>query len=228
MNVSENTPLHSMSKPEQSLFLKMLDTLRDKESVYSDSYAGYIRLKMSDEHCDEILDLYRPQENIDDSGTELSNAEFLNYKEEKLLKHLSPRGAVRLPSQFSAIGYQQTASGVEFTMLHPSINYLLEAYSKSYADGSSSTELNSELINSMNKIYHDYNYHKNEIDEVLNKVYDAHGGTLNIAFAGKNHNQIVTSPHAEMTYLFQATRSLQDISNTLDAIFHKWTGSDKI
>lgn len=223
MNVSEQTTLHIMSMPEQRLFLEMLDTLRQKEALYSDSYSGYVRLKMSDEHCHDLLDLYRPQENVDCPGTELVNMDFLDYKEEKLLKNLNHQGRMRLPNQFSSIGYQNTESGVKFSMLHPSINYLLEAYAKSYRNGESCTDLNSEQVNILNKVYHDYNYHKDEVDPVLHKVYEAHGGTLNISFAGRNDNRMVTTPYAEREYLFQYTHSLQDLSDSLESVFHKWT-----
>lgn len=223
MNVSEQTELHDMSVPEKSLFLKMIDTLRENESLYSDSYSGYIRLKMSNEHCDEILSLYRPQEDIDDPGTNLVNTEFLDYKEEKLLRYLSDRERTRLPSQFSSMGYQKTDSGIEFTMVHPSINYLLKSYSKSHQDGSSNIDSNSEQINTLNKVYHDYNYNKTEVDQILKKIYDTHNGTLSISFSGRNDNRIVNSPYTKQEYLFQSTHSLHDISDSLETIFNKWT-----
>ena len=228
MNISDQTSLEMMSTLEENLFLKMLDTLKQKEALYSDSYSGYIRLKMSNEHCDNLLDLYRPQENMDHPGTELVNMDFLDYQEEKLLRHLNSRGGVDFANQFSAIGYQNTTSGVTFSMLHPSINYLLEVYSKSHYNGESSTDLNSGQMETYNKVYHDYNYNKTEIDRVLHKVYDAHGGTLNISYSGRNYNCMVTSlsPDAEREYLFQSTHSLQDITDSLDAIFHKWTAVD--
>jgi len=228
MNISEQTSLEAMSQPEQRLFLEMLDTLREKEASYSDSYSGYVRLKMSDEHCYDLLDLYRPEEDVDCPGTELVNMDFLDYKEEKLLGHLNHRGGTRLPDQFSAIGYQNTASGIQFSMMHPAISYLLEAYSKSHYNGEPSTDLNSEQMNILNKVYHDYNNSKDEIDRVLHKVYEAHGGTLNISFAGRNDNRMVTSPHAEREYLFQSTHNLRDLSDSLDTIFHKWTTSEDL
>ncbi|MCS3430983.1 hypothetical protein [Klebsiella sp. BIGb0407] len=228
MNISEQTQLHTMQESEQKLFLEMLDTLKEKESQYSDSYSGFIRLKMSDEHCYELLDLYRPQEEVDFPGIELVDIGFLTPEEQKSLGFLNSRGGVRLHNQFSTMGYQNTASGVEFSMLHPSINYLLEVYSKSHSNGEPSTESNSTQLNDLNDTYQRYCFNKNETDQVLNKIYEAHGGTLNISFYGRSDNRMVISPHTEREYLFQSTHSLQDLSNSLDAIFHKWTTMDKI
>ncbi len=228
MNISEQTRLEVMSTSEQDLFLKMLDTLREKETQYSDSYSSYIRLKMSDEHCHDLLGLYRPNEDVDSPSTRLANMDFLNYQEEKLLRHLSHRGGINYMNQFSAIGYQDTTSGIKFSMLHPSINYLREAYSKSHYNGEPSTDLNSEQMNMLNKVCHDYNYNKTKIDRVLHKIYEAHGKTLNISFAGRHENRMATLACAERDYLFQSTHSLKDISDSLDTLFHKWTTMDSL
>ena len=228
MNISEQTPLKMMSEPEQLLFLEMIDTLRQKETLYSDSYSGFIRKKMSVEHYQDLLDLYRPQEDIDCPGTELVKVDFLNYKEKAQLYQLNNSGSTRLPDQFSSIGYQNTASGVKFSMVHPSISYLLETYSKSYYDGEPSTDFNSAQMNMLNKIYYNYNYNKNEIDLVLHKVYEIHGGTLNISSAGYTGNRIVSSPLTERAYLFQSAHSLQDLSDSLDTVFHKWTAVEDL
>ncbi|WP_300000334.1 hypothetical protein [uncultured Cedecea sp.] len=199
MNIHEQTPLYDMSASEQHLFLKMLDTLRRNDGLYRDSYASDIRLEMYEEHYPELLELYRPQTMVEDSGTELKNVDFLSYSEEKSLNYLKHKAAMKLTHQFSSMGYQKIESRVVFTMVHPSIDYLIKAYSKSYYNGESSTELNSDKMKVLNEIYNTYTYSygggiKLEVDNVLEKIYNAYDGTLNISCAGKNYNKLAY-PH---------------------------------
>lgn len=223
INVSDQTTLHSMSVSEQSFFLKILDTVWEKKWLYSDSSSNAISGRVFWDCGDELISLYRPQDDIESPGAEGVSTKFLDYKEEQLLRNLHYDRGMRLDFQFSSIGYQKIDSVVEFTMIHPLMNYLLLSDAEYYYGASSNTDLNSEKLNAMNNIYHDYNYNKSEIDKVLNKVYDIHGGTLNICFT----DQIVASSYTGNEYLIQPTHDSRVLSEPLDTIFHKWIGSDK-
>lgn len=219
MGLYEQTPLHSMSMPEQRILLEMLDTLREKESLLTDCRPSHIRTMVSNEHCCDLLDLYRPQEKIDDPGAEYKNLESIDYKEHNLLRGLN-KGSMKSLSQYSFMGYQKTSSGVEFSMLHPSINFLLNSYSK--AESSSVMDLNTSFINGLNKGYQDYNDRKNEIDNVLKKIYHHHGETLNISYQGKNNNKLVNTPFVDMPYISQVDDFADNLNHSLNATFNKW------
>ena len=228
MNISEQAPLQGMSILEQRLFLDMIDTLREKELLYSQDYRpSYIRTLMSDKHCDDLVSLYRPQEGINTPGTEWKNPKSIDYKESNLLRGLN-RGSMKLLSQFSFMGYQKTASDVEFTMLHPSINYLLDSYVRPYPGQSPVTDLNSSYLKVLNETYQNYYNNKAEIDAVLKKVYDAHDGTLNISHNGVSNNKLVVSLDSAMANVFQPDDFHSDLSRSLDYIYDKWARVDEI
>lgn len=193
INVSEQTPILSMRREEQQLFLAMLDTLRQKESLFSDSRPQAIRNMLSDEYCYELLNMYRPEEDMYASGTEWQIPVVITESEQDALRCLNA-GSMTSFSQFSFIGYQTFASGVEFTMLHPCISFLLGTYIKERPDLCSFKEINSGFLNVLNKGYEDYNNNKAQVDSILSKVYHAHGETLNISYLGQNRNKLVAPP----------------------------------
>lgn len=197
MSLSEQTSLCPMSEPEQHLFAGLLDTLRAKEAAYSDYAPSYIRELAAEEHASALQKLYRPQEEPGTPATQWNNPKNVDDKEKNLLRYLN-KGSMKSLSEFSFMGYQKTGSGVEFSMLHPSINYLLTSYSRDSKEGSAITSVNVGYLNQLNKTYQLYQDDKANIDAVLNKIYAAHGGTLHIAYQGTDNNGLAGLPDAKI------------------------------
>lgn len=222
INVSEQTSFPAMSCSEQSLFLDMLDTLRAKESQLVGSRPSDIRHSTSYEHCYELLNLYRPQEPLDDVGKEWRMAGLLTVDEENLLRCLNA-GSMTPFSQFSFMGYQETASGVEFTMVHPIISFLQGTYIRDIDDFSSFTEMNSAFLTVLNRGYEDYHNNKDEIDTVLKRIYDKHDGTLNISVSGQNRNKLVIPFDTEQ---MSDDNFSDEVNELLSGVLKKWTGDN--
>lgn len=222
INVSEQTLLPVMSMSEQRLFLDMLDTLREKESQNLGGRPSGIRNSASYEYCYDLLNLYRPQEAIDDAGTEWRMAGSLTTDEENLLKCLNA-GSMTSFSQFSFIGYQKTATGVEFSMVNPLISFLSGTYIRNIGDGFSFTEMNSDFLNVLREGYDDYYNNKDKIDTILQKIYDQHDGKLNISYLGQNRNRLVSPVDIEYQYVMQDDSFSDGLNKSFDGIFNKWT-----
>ena len=225
INISEQMSLPTMSVSEQRLFLDMLDTLREKELQLIGSRPSRIRNSASYEHCYELLDLYRPQEAIDAIGTEWRMAGSLTADEEDLLRCLNA-GSMTSFSQFSSMGYQQTASGVEFTMVHPLISFLQGTYIRDMGDSFSFTELNSGFLTVLNKGYEDYHNNKAKIDLILKNIYEQHDETLNISVSGQNRNKLVIPGDVDAEYIMQGSNFSDDLNNSLSRVFNKWSDSN--
>jgi len=225
INVSEQTPLHSMSVPEKGLFLEMLDTLREKESKSVGGRPSDIRNSASYEHCYDLLNLYRPQEDLYEEGTEWKMAESLTTNEENSLRCLNA-GSMNSFSQFSFMGYQKTASGVEFTMVHPLMSFLQGTYAKNIGDSFSFTEINSGFLNVLNEGYETYQNNKAKVDMILSKIYDEHDGTLNISYFGQNRNKLVIPFDIEAEYIIQENNLSDELKEPLTVVFEKWTDPD--
>ncbi len=220
INVSEQTSFPAMSWVEQGLFLDMLDTLRAQESQFASSSPSYIKNTTSYEHCYELLDLYRPQEAIDDIGKEWQMAGLLTEDEENLLRCLNA-GSMTAFSQFSFMGYQKTASDVEFTMVHPIISFLQGTYIRDVNYSCSFTEMNSAFLTVLNKGYEDYHNNKTKIDAVLKRIYDQHDGTLNISVSGQNRNKLVIPFDTELQC--QGSEFSDEVNELLSTVWRKWT-----
>lgn len=222
INVSEQTSLPAMSMPEQRLFLDMLDTLREKESQSAGSRPSAVRNSASYEHCYDLLNLYRPEEAIDDAGTEWRMADSLTADEEDLLRCLNA-GSMTSFSQFSFIGYQKTATGVEFSMVHPLISFLSGTYIRNTGDAFSFTEMNTGFLNVLSKGYDEYYNNKDKIDTVLKKIYDQHDEKLNISYLGQNRNKLVSPIDPEFHYVMQDDSFSDELNKSLESVFNKWT-----
>jgi len=190
INVTEQTYLPTMSMQEQRLFLDMLDSLRKKEPLYDDSKLSHIRHSTSYEYRHELFSLYRPEETVDDNGTECNMAEPLTKDEEDSLRCLNA-GSMTLFSQFSFMGYQKTASGVEFTMVHPLISFLQGTYTRATNDNFPYREVNSGFLTIINRGYEEYHNDKTNIDAILKRIYYQHNGTLSISVSDQNRNKLV-------------------------------------
>lgn len=239
INVSEQTYLPVMSMPEQRLFLDMLDALRKKEPLYDDSKLSHIRHSTSYEYRHELLNLYRPQEAVDAIGTECKMAEPLTKNEEDSLRCLNA-GSMTLFSQFAFMGYQETASGVEFTMVHPLISFLQGTYTRATSDFFPFTEVNSSFLTIINKGYTDYHDDKTKIDTILKRIYEQHDGILNISVSEQNRNKLVipfdvdigtgieigAEVDTDVEYAMKDNDFSDDMQNSLSKSFNKWTNSD--
>lgn len=223
INVSEQTSFPVMSMSEQRLFLNMLDTLREKESQFAGCSPSNIRNSTSYEYCYELLNLYRPQEMFDEVGTECKMVEPLTTEDEDSLRCLNA-GSMTLFSQFAFMGYQETASGVEFTMVHPLISFLQGTYIRDIDDSFSFIEMNSGFLTVLNKGYEDYHNNKVKIDSILKRIYDQHDGTLNISVSGQNRNKVVIP--FDIEYVMQDNNFLDDMQGLLSKLFNKWTDSN--
>lgn len=220
INISEQTPLCSMSVPEKGLFLEMLDTLREKESQSVDRKPSYIRKRTSYEHCYDLLGLYRPQEDLHAEGKEWKMAESITADEIELLKCLNA-GNMTSFSQFYLMGYQKNESGVEFTMVHPLISFLQGVYIRDSEKHPSFKDINSTFLDVLNEGYEYYRSNKNEVDAILKRIYDEHGETLNISYLGQNRNKLVAPVDVE--YVMQGNSFSDELNKTLSVIFDKWT-----
>lgn len=220
INVSEQTYLPAMSISEKKLFLDMLDMLREKESQLVDSRPSDIRNSTSYEYCYELLDLYRPEEAFDAIGIESKMVEPLTANDEDSLRCLNA-GNMTLFSQFAFMGYQKTASGVEFTMVHPLISFLKGAYIRDIDDSFSFSEINSNFLTVLNKGYEDYKNNKVEVDSILKKIHDQHDGTLNISVSGQNRNKLVIPFNIE--YVMQNNNFSYEVLSLLSESVNKWT-----
>ena len=187
MSLSEQTTLCPMSESEQHVFLGLLDTLRKKEVAFSDYAPSYIRGLAAEEHTSALQNLYRPEEDNTTPATQWNNPKNVDEKERNLLRYLN-KGSMKSLSEFSFMGYKKSGSGVEFSMLHPSINYLLTSYSRDSKEGSAITSVNVGYLNQLNKTYQLYQDDKAKVDAVLSKIYFAHGGTLHIAYLNTDNN----------------------------------------
>ena len=220
INVSEQTSFPVMSMPEQRLFLDMLDTLRERESQFTDSQPSYIRNSTSYEYCYELLNLYRPQEEVDAIGTEWKMAEPLTANEEDSLRCLNA-GSMTIFSQFAFMGYEKKVSDVEFTMVHPLISFLQGTYIRNISNSFSFTEMNSGFLTVLNKGYEDYHNNKAVIDTVLKRIYEQHDGTLNISVSEQNRNKLVIP--FDIEYLMKDNDFSDEVLDSLSKPFNKWT-----
>jgi len=225
INVSEQTSLPAMSELEERLFLDMLDTLRAKESQLVSSRPSDIRNSTSYEHCYELLNLYRPQEEIDSIGTEWRMADSLTKSEEDLLRCLNA-GSMTSFSQFYFMGYQKKASDVEFTMVHPLISFLQGTYTRDINDFFSFTEVNTSFLTVLIKGYEDYHNNKIKIDTLLKRIYEQHDETLNISHLGQNRNKLVTPFDIDSEYIMQDSNFSDEVNELLSAVWNKWTHSN--
>jgi secreted effector protein SopD len=169
--------------------------------------------------------LYRPQENIDTEGTEWQMAESITSSEEDVLRCLNAGSMVPV-SQFSFMGYEKTASGVEFTMVHPLISFLQGTYVKNIVDAFSFTEINSGFLKVLNEGYEAYHDNKTEVDTVLKKIHHQHGDTLNISVQGQNRNKLFGSVYSDGQYEMEGNNFSDELNGPLSVVFNKWTDPD--
>jgi len=190
MNLEKNTPLYKMSPIEGQIFLSMLDTLREGEQPGEEQRPEDLRHAMSDLYGDVLSALYRPGEEMNSAGTEWLQPEVISEDEKKLLMCLNS-GNFNQFSQFSRMGYQQSDAGVEFSMIHPSINYLLRTYTRMESEFLPIREINSRFMEIINDDYLSYFNDKEKIDNILSRIYHAHGDTLNISYLDQNRNRLL-------------------------------------
>lgn len=196
MNLDPSTSLLPMNPEEKTLFIRMLDTLREIELSDRDLSSSNIRREMSYRFCDEVSQYYRPNENIYGLGVEWNPATEIKPQDQTLLECINS-GSFSILGQFSRIGYQKTDDGVMFTMMHPAMTYLLGTYNRVDAMGAIAIDnadlvmANSHFMQVFNQDFNDYQSNKEAIDAILRDVYLRHGGTLDISLSAQNRNKLV-------------------------------------
>lgn len=99
-------------------------------------------------------------------------------------------GSFNITTQFFKIGYWELAEDVLFDMFHPTLIYLLQAYTPSLSSDliETNTMLFSEVLN---KDDDDYHNNKREIDCILEKIYRSHNNTLFISKNSSCRNMLI-------------------------------------
>lgn len=227
LNVRQQIPLHPMSTVEQSLFIGLLDTLQREASLSFDSEPQAIREKVATEHSYELLDTYRCNEEVNSPKVEWNMQGVITPDECELLKNLN-YGSFEISGQFGNVCYRETDLGVEFSLLHPSIIYLLESYRQTPKDSREEYQLdfpvtNAYFLEAINENYKNYMENKSEIDKVLKKIYDAHGGTLNISLDGEGRNNILAATHYDALLKNKEDDFAESLNRSLSEVYNKWT-----
>lgn len=186
MNLPEDSDLKPMEEKEKQLFLSILEKIHEKNNLMLDSSPQRRRDAVACELRDDIYNLYRPSESVESKESEWAPPAEFRDEDASEIKCLNA-GTFDPTTQFSKIGYQQTMNGIEFKMMHPSISYLLGTYT----DLPDFTAVNLEFLKILNGDYAEYTENKFTIDQHLQKIFNSHQNTLNIAINGQNRNRLV-------------------------------------
>jgi len=199
MRLNEGAVVESMTRQENDLFFSMLDFLIKREKNVGEQ-GMKSRTALCKQFGKELLKLYRPDEEADDKAISLFTREFISMEEKKLLtclqySFLDMRAKIfDYSDQFSRVGYRTDEAGVQFTMMHPSITYLLDNYSLDYFNGLDTDLIRASCHNTLNAGYLKYNKNKVNIDAALYKLYRAHCDTLNISVDNVCKNRLIEMP----------------------------------
>lgn len=192
LNVSENCIFKVMEEDEEELFFKVCIKYGEKIARYPELLEGFAnKLKAAvnedDEIKDEVYKLMRSGEDRKMACVEWHGT--LTEEEINKLRCLQ-MGSFNITTQFFKIGYWELEGEVLFDMLHPTLLYLLQAYTPSLS--SDLTEVNTMLFSeALNKDFDDYHNNKREIDSILSRIYRSHNNTLFISENSSCRNMLI-------------------------------------
>ncbi|ECJ2542349.1 type III secretion system effector SopD2 [Salmonella enterica subsp. salamae] len=192
LNVSENCIFKMMEEDEEELFFKICIKYGEKIARYPELLEGFAnKLKVAVNEDDEIKDeVYKLMRSGEDRKME-SVEWHGTLTEEEINKLLCLQmGSFNIITQFFKIGYWELEGEVLFDMLHPTLLYLLQAYTPSLS--SDLTEANTMLFSeALNKDFDDYHNNKREIDAILSRIYRSHNNTLFISKNSSCRNMLI-------------------------------------
>lgn len=192
LNVSENCIFKVMEEDEEELFFKICIKYGEKIARYPELLEGFAnKLKVAVNEDDEIKDeVYKLMRSGEDRKME-SVEWHGTLTEEEINKLLCLQmGSFNIITQFFKIGYWELEGEVLFDMFHPTLIYLLQAYTPSLS--SDLTEINTMLFSeALNKDFDDYHNNKREIDAILRKIYRSHNNTLFISENSSCRNMLL-------------------------------------
>lgn len=192
LNVSENCIFKMMEEDEEELFFKICIKYGEKIARYPELLEGFAnKLKSAVNEDDEIKDeVYKLMRSGEDRKMECVEWHG-TLTEEEINKLLCLQmGSFNIITQFFKIGYWELGGDVLFDMLHPTLIYLLQAYTPSLS--SDLTEANTMLFSEvLNKDFDDYHNNKREIDAILSRIYRSHNNTLFISENSSCRNMLI-------------------------------------
>ncbi|EBV2193998.1 type III secretion system effector SopD2 [Salmonella enterica] len=192
LNVSENCIFKVMEEDEVELFFKICIKYGEKIARYPELLEGFANklkdaVNEDDDVKDEVYKLMRSGEDRNMACVEWNGT--LTEEEMNKLRCLQ-MGSFNITTQFFKIGYWELAEDVLFDMFHPTLIYLLQAYTPSLSSDliETNTMLFSEVLN---KDDDDYHNNKREIDCILEKIYRSHNNTLFISKNSSCRNMLI-------------------------------------
>ncbi|ECF6030624.1 pathogenicity island 1 protein SopD2 [Salmonella enterica subsp. salamae serovar Greenside] len=192
LNVSENCIFKVMEEDEEELFLKICIKYGEKIARYPELLEGFAnKLKAAVNEDDEIKDeVYKLMRSGEDRKMECVEWHGTLTEEEINKLRCLQMGSFNITTQFFKIGYWELEGEVLFDMLHPTLIYLLQAYTPSLS--SDLTEINTMLFSeALNKDFDDYHNNKREIDSILSRIYRSHNNTLFISENSSCRNMLI-------------------------------------
>lgn len=192
LNVSENCIFKVMEEDEEELFFKVCIKYAEKIARYPELLEGFAnKLKAAVNEDDEIKDeVYKLMRSGEDRKMECVEWHGTLTEEEINKLRCLQMGSFNITTQFFKIGYWELEGEVLFDMFHPTLIYLLQAYTPSLS--SDLTEINTMLFSeALNKDFDDYHNNKREIDSILRKIYRSHNNTLFISENSSCRNMLI-------------------------------------
>lgn len=192
LNVSENCIFKVMEEDEEELFLKICIKYGEKIARYPELLEGFAnKLKAAVNEDDEIKDeVYKLMRSGEDRKMECVEWHGTLTEEEINKLRCLQMGSFNITTQFFKIGYWELEGEVLFDMFHPTLIYLLQAYTPSLS--SDLTEINTMLFSeALNKDFDDYHNNKREIDSILSRIYRSHNNTLFISENSSCRNMLI-------------------------------------
>lgn len=192
LNVSENCIFKVMEEDEEELFFKICIKYGEKIACYPELLEGFAnKLKAAVNEDDEIKDeVYKLMRSGEDRKMECVEWHGTLTEEEINKLRCLQMGSFNITTQFFKIGYWELEGEVLFDMLHPTLLYLLQAYTPSLS--SDLTEVNTMLFSeALNKDFDDYHNNKREIDSILSRIYRSHNNTLFISENSSCRNMLI-------------------------------------
>ncbi|EAB6842574.1 type III secretion system effector SopD2 [Salmonella enterica subsp. salamae] len=192
LNVSENCIFKVMEEDEEELFFKVCIKYGEKIARYPELLEGFAnKLKAAVNEDDEIKDeVYKLMRSGEDRKMECVEWHGTLTEEEINKLRCLQMGSFNITTQFFKIGYWELEGEVLFDMFHPTLIYLLQAYTPSLS--SDLTEINTMLFSeALNKDFDDYHNNKREIDSILRKIYRSHNSTLFISENSSCRNMLL-------------------------------------
>lgn len=209
MYLSQKAQPVTLVGEEERVFMAMLNTLHTQQALYPEASSDMLRQEVGSQHCADLYSLYRPNEDRFAAEEVEFNAEILSEDEENLLEDLNQTEFLG-DQHFVRIGYNELHNNVSFSMVHPSISYLIDIFHTNENISPNETNKNDGLLNILNADYDNYISHKSDYDTLLTKIYYNHGGTLNTETTTGDSNKLLFSPSLDHTTNASADVSHQD------------------